>query len=281
MARDRRRSDRLLLTIPLRVEGSDPTGIFLEARTISVNRHGARIQTSTPLSVGQTLHLVNQISRRKADFRVVGPVAPPAHECWEWGIECLDSKDNIWGIRFPPLEEGGSPKALLECRKCHTVALLPISLVEVEVLETAGIISRQCQSCEAASPWGYTEKQLTMEAPPEETAMLAEADAQIENTVPIPDRRRHRRACLQLPVLVRDYYGGVEETKSENVCKGGFCFASEKNYYMGQGIMTVCPFSASDQDIEVRARIVHRREWKGSQRKVYGVRYVSKAGRGL
>jgi hypothetical protein len=109
-----------------------------------------------------------------------------------------------------------------------------------------------------------------MGAPPGEAAMLEEAKAQVEGS----DRRRHRRICLQLPVLVRDYYGGVEISKSENVSKGGFCFASEKTYHVGQGIMAVCPYnSSSSQNIEVKARFVRRHLLEGTQRKLYGVRY--------
>lgn len=281
MAIEKRRSDRLLLTIPLAIHQTEPSGATSseEARTVAVNRDGARIQVARPLRVGRTVRIVNQLSKRSADFRVVGPVAPPSEKGGEYGVECVENKDNIWGIRFPPVAPGDSPtsKALLECRTCHTVALLPLSLVEVEVLDTAGIISRQCQSCATASPWGYAEKQLTMGAPPDEAAMLEGAKAQVEATEG-PDRRRNRRICLQLPVLVRDYYGGVEITRSENVSKGGFCFASDKNYFMGQGIMVTCPYNSASSNIEMQARIVRRHQIEGLQRKLYGVRYKPQEG---
>jgi PilZ domain-containing protein len=282
MATEKRRSDRLMLTIPLKVQWTDSTGETFdeEARSISLNRHGARIYISRSLHAGQTLHLTNRITNRKADFRVVGPVAPRTDKGGEWGVEYVDSKDNIWAIQFPPIQAGeaSTPKALLECRTCHSVALAPLSLVEVDVLDTAGIISRECQGCGAATPWGYAEKQVAMGAPPGEIAMIEEATAHAEASAQAQaaaDRRRHQRVCLQLPVLVRDYYGGVEVTKSENVSKGGFCFFSEKNYYVGQGLMAVCPYNSasSSQNIEVRARIVRRQQLEETQRKLYGVRY--------
>ncbi len=279
---EKRRSDRLLLTIPLQVNWTDADGTAVseDARSIALNRHGARIQTGRTLHAGQIVRLVNRLINRKADFRVVGPVSPRTEQGGEWGVELVDSHVNIWGIQFPPAPTGeaADSRALLECRHCHTAALLPLSLVEVEVLDTAGIISKQCQNCGTVSVWGYAEKQLAMGAPPGEAAMLAEAQAQIDPSAAreAADRRKHRRVCLQLPVLVRDYYGGVEMTKSENVSKGGFCFASDKNYYMGQGIMAVCPYNSSaSQNIEVRARIVRRQQIEGTQRKLYGVRYDS------
>jgi hypothetical protein len=267
-----------MLTIPLQVFGSDSKALAFkdEGRTVTLNRHGARIQTSRPLSSGQVVRLLSLVSKREAEFRVVGPVSPFTDKGGEWGVECVSPTDNIWGIQFPPLAEGQSAEstALLECRRCHAVALMPLSLVEVEVLETSGILSKPCQSCGATSPWGFAEKPLAMSAPPGEEAMLAEGQAAARGV----DQRRHRRVTLQLPVRIRDYYGAVEITKSENVSKGGFCFTSEKNYLLGQGIMAVCPYNPAASNIEIRARIVRRQDFEGTCRRIYGVRYPPQKG---
>lgn len=281
MANEKRRSDRLMLTIPLRIHGTDAKGTPFqdEARTINLNRHGARIEASRPLKSGQVVRLVNLIGRHEAEFRVVGPVAPISEKGGQWSVEYSNPSENIWGIQFPPLPPGLEEEsgALLECRKCHTVVLIRVSIAEVEVLETAGILSKLCQSCDAISPWGYAEKQVAMGAPPGEATMLAEAQAVAAGGARGAEQRRHRRVALQLPVLVRDYYGGVEITKSENVSKGGFCFASEKNHHVGEGTMVVCPYNPSGQSIEIPARIVRRRELEGTNRKIYGVRYDRQA----
>lgn len=278
MGAEKRRSDRLMLTIPLLVQGVDAKGRTFkdEARTISLNRHGARVQVARPLRAGQTLMLTNLVGRRETEFRVVGPVAPITEQGGEWGVECLDPTENIWGIQFPPVseEEGRGSKALLECRQCHAVALLRLSLVEVEVLETSGLLTQACTSCELATPWGYAEKQVAMSGPPEEAAMVAEAQAEARAAARGGiDQRKYRRVSLQLPLMVRDYYGGVEMSKTENVSKGGFCFVSERDYHIGEGVLVVCPHNPSAQNIEVRARIVRQRPVEGTKRKVYGVRY--------
>ncbi len=277
---ERRRSDRIMLTIPLRVQGKDPKGSSFadEARTVSLNRHGARIVIGRPLDAGGVLRITNQVSRREADFRVVGPLAPPTKQGGEWGVELLNAQVDLWGIRFPPPGvEGAAGKALLECRTCHLVALCPVSLVEVEVLETSGIIPRSCEKCSASTSWGYAEKQVALGAPPGESSMIAEAQAQVE-AGPEANRRQHRRICLQLPVLIRDYYGSAEITKTENVSKGGFCCSTDKDYLVGQGLLVICPYEKTGQSIEVRARVVRRHEPKGSPRKLYGIRYDQKAG---
>jgi hypothetical protein len=274
MSTEKRRSDRLMLTIPLTIRGQDARGMrfVTDARTVILNRHGASIQTSQPLQGGQTVRIVNLVGRLEADFRVVGPISPLTDQGGEWGVEYVNPKENIWGIQFPPAAEKVESKALLECRKCHSVALMQLSLVEVQVLETSGIISRPCVNCEIVSPWGIAEKQVAMSSPPEETGMAEEVQPRGRGGF---DQRRNRRIALQLPVLLRDYFGGGEITKTENISKGGFCFVTEKTYQVGEGVVVVCPYDPRGQNIEVRARVVRVREIEGSKRKTYGVRYES------
>ncbi len=272
MSINKRRSDRIMLTVPLSVQGNDEKGGKYQeaARTSVLNRHGARIQTRRHLQSGQTVRLINMVSRAGADFRVVGPVTPFSDSGGEFGVEYINQQENIWGIQFPPLQSGqtAESKALLECRKCHSVALLPMSLVEIEVLESSGILKKDCQHCGATTSWGHAEKQISMSGPSQST--MAEAEAEAASG---PERRRHRRVALQLPVRIRNYEGVVEISKSENISKGGFCFTSQKDYEVGEGIMTVCPYNTSGQSIEVRGRIVRRRTLEGSGTKVYAVSY--------
>ena len=142
MEKERRRSPRIMFSLPVSASGVDEQVRLIVAagRTIILNRHGARVQLSHLLKPGQILHVVNQLKDAEADFRVVGPLSPPLERVGEWGIECLREDTNIWDIHFPPLAEEADARALLECRGCQTLALQPLSLVEVEVLETAGLL---------------------------------------------------------------------------------------------------------------------------------------------
>lgn len=271
---EKRRSDRVMLTLPLVVEGKDSKGQPFDntARTITINRHGARIVTPRLLRAGQTITVTNLASRLKCQFRVVGPVSPATDRGGEWGIECLDLKENIWGIQFPPVlaTEEHLSKALLECRECSSTALMHVSLVEVEVLETSGILTKPCANCERATRWRLSEKQAGI-AGADEKPSSAEGKP---STGRGAENRRYRRSALQLPVLIRDYYGGSEVTRTENVSKGGFCFVSEKLHQVGEVFLVVCPFDPSTvQHIEIRARVVRCRPVEGSVRHVYGVRY--------
>ena len=271
---EKRRSDRLMITLPLVVEGKDSKGEPFEhkARTITINRHGARITTPHPLRAGQTIIVTNLAARKRARFRVVGPIAPATYRGGEWGIECADLSENIWGIQFPPApaDEKHPSKALLECRDCGTTALLRVSLVEVEVIETSGTLIKPCPNCERDTSWRLSEKVEVLAEPAAEPAAREEKKSPGRG----PENRRHRRSALQLPVRVRDYYGGTEVTRTENISKGGFCFVSEKQYQVGEMLLVDCPYDPSTaHQIEVRVRVSRRERTEGSPRQIYGVRY--------
>jgi PilZ domain-containing protein len=267
-----------MLTVRLRVLGRGAQGApFKEdGRTITLNRHGARIRTRGALQVGQKVHIINQAGHSEADFRVVGPLSPVLENEGEWGVECLQTDRNIWGIQFPLLPNGESAyaKGLLECRRCHCTAFLPLSAVEYEVLESAGILSRACEKCgSSTSPWGFAEKHLQLNGSVEEDRLFREAQALVQGTCGSKDDRKHRRVAIQLPLLIRDFYGQFEISRTENVSKSGFCFLSEKTYYLGQGISAACPYNPESENIEVPARFVRAQQLRGTQRNIYGVRY--------
>jgi PilZ domain len=272
MKPERRRSDRVMLTIPLVISGVDNYGRRFEAegRTVSLNRHGLLVHATRPLRLGQVVVLSNLLGHREAEFRAVGPVAPLVEGAGEWALESVDPDSNIWGIGFPPLPESESEDArgLLECRGCHAVVLMRVSGMETEVLTTSGLLSKRCATCGKETPWGYAEKQIAMDAPREEIKMISETSESA--------RRRHRRVSLQLPILIRDFYGGAEITQSENVSKGGLCFASDVVYHVGQGVQVICPYDPSGAEIEVSARIVRNMNFTGRHRRLYGVRYEAK-----
>jgi len=229
--------------------------------------------------------MVNTVSQREAEFQVVGLVAPLTGEGGVYGLagpvatkwsqdvpdveEITRVGEEFWGIHFPPPEPGEVAEAVatIECRSCHTLAEVRLSVVEADVLETAGMLSLPCEVCDRLTPWGYAKKtsvapQAAAEAPPELTAEQ------------ILMARRHRRVSLSLPALIRRYTGGVEITHTDDVSKGGFAFTSEKDYYVGEGLMVACPYSGTDRNIEVQAQIVRRQLIQGTANKQYGVQYA-------
>lgn len=269
MESEHRRSLRIMFSIPVSVRGEDDKGTPFEAagRTITLNRHGARIQISHALEPGQTIHVINQANEEEAEFRVVGPISPPLDKVGEWGVECAHVDKNIWDIYFPPSDEDSDAHLLLSCRNCHALVLQSLSLVEVEVLETAGLLTKPCLRCAESTSWGYPQQVFELEIQAYQAAVTAATTGS-----PIPtERRKSLRRHAQLPVRVRDYYGEMEIAQTENFCCEGFCFSSAREYLVGQGVVVICPYDATNEKPEVRARIV--RADPDGERYIYGVHY--------
>ena len=265
---ERRRSERLLITVPICVEGVDRSGekFSEETRTLVINREGARIYLKRTVPAGTTLVITTKIGRRSGKFRVVGPTQPVSAGGSEWGIECQESTCDIWGIGFPPPSASeGVGAALIECRRCHTAKLVQLSLVEHEVLGTSGLLVKQCEACQRSTSWGYRETTSIPEDP------LTSPEGAVEHRTGA--ERRHKRVALQLPIRVRSFYGTEEFTRSENVSRGGICFVSDQNYEVGEILLVTCPFEKNGHNIEVRGQIVRRRELQGTGRNIYGVCY--------
>jgi len=265
---EKRRSGRVMLTIPLRAEGVDARGesFSTPARTVNLGRYGAQVQIPRPLRRGQTVHLINPAAPSEADFRVVGLLAFSAEQGGAYGVECLDSNGNIWQIDFLA-ESGDEPadaKALVECRMCHTIALANLSGGELEALRTVGIVARSCQTCKAVTPARYAEIRDAKQVAAEQGLMATMAR--------LAKPRRHRRICLQIPLGVRDSLGRFEVTRTENVSRGGFCFTSDKEYEAAQQVLVAFPGGSLSREVEVPGQIVWQTPMEKSQRKVYGMR---------
>jgi len=271
---EHRRSERLLLTVPIRVEGISRDGekFSEETRTIVISRQGARIHLKHVVAAGAVLLIRAPGVRRNAMFRVVGPTQPLTGEGGEWGVECQDSNSNIWGIGFPPAPSVESTcMALIECRRCHAVKLSQLSLVEHEVLGTSGLLVKPCDACGRSTSWSYKETSMPLTGD-DSGAALPSPESLLEPRAE-PNRRTHNRAALQLPIRVRSFSGAEEFTRSENLSRGGACFITDRNYEVGEVLLLTCPYEKTGHNIEVRAQVVRRREMHGTGRWIYGVCY--------
>jgi hypothetical protein len=275
MENERRRTPRIMFSIPLTLHGTDQKGVPFETigRTITLNRHGARIQVSGPLTPAQTIRVINDANGQEAEFRVVGPTAPPFEQVGEWGVECLHMDKNIWDIEFPPSDEDSDAHVLLACRQCEVSALQSLSLVEVEVLGTAGVLTKPCLRCGDSTPWGYPKMAFHLESRTYQTA-VREATGQFPTQAALAaERRKSLRTPAQLPVRVRDYYGEVDIAQTENISLEGLCFSSPRKYWVGQGVVVTCPFGTPEEKPEVRGRIVRADSGPERGKFNYGVKY--------
>lgn len=273
---ERRRSDRLWLTVPLRCQSVDSNGVSVEldGRAVSLSRYGARIQYPLPLGKGQAVMVRSPIGHHEAQFRVVQPIVSSKEKDGEYGVECMNENENFWGIDFPTRAEGESAdaKALLECRVCHNMALVPMTLLEVAALRSIGKVGMSCHHCNIETPWSYAEVRVRVHPSNKDsrlgpTSWITSAIAPLE--------RGHRRVYMQMPLGLRDSRGSAEVTRTENISKCGFCFTSEKKYLTGEIVMSVFPIDPITQKTELPARIVREQTIEGSDRRFYGATFES------
>jgi hypothetical protein len=276
---ERRRSDRLWLTVPLYVEGVDSAGqtFDCEARVINLSRHGARIQVPQSIVQNQNIILKSPDGNHQANFRVAGIIAPADSLNVEYGAESLDETQNFWQIEFPLPEDAESEgsKVLLECRKCNTMALLPLTISEVQAVRSMGWVGKTCPICAAMSLWKYAEIGRTRNHPEKHPKDPQRGPSSwISGAVDSTDRN-HRRVYVIMPIEVRDAQGNQENTRTENISKCGFCFSSEKIYEPGEAITAIFDNAGDSLTLrtELPARIVREQSILGTHRKLYGATY--------
>jgi PilZ domain len=99
----RRRSLRVLLSVPVFVSGKNASGQDFkeETRTLVVNAHGALISLATPVTAGQQIHLANKATRQSLNCRIVYVSKPQAGKS-QMGIEFEKPCPSFWQIDFPP-----------------------------------------------------------------------------------------------------------------------------------------------------------------------------------
>jgi hypothetical protein len=275
-----RQSDRVSISIPVEVFGTDFTGEhFVErTRTVLVSRHGATIILNRKLAPDHELILKRVGANREALVRVVGQIGGRP-EGYIYGVALQDLGTNLWNIYFPTITEAEKAvaRALLECSHCRNREVVYLNEVETEVFEANLCLTRVCKPCGGSSIWKLTPHELADEPLPDPVpknppAALAEP--------PISPRAQSKRknlriqsnmkACIRQP--------GFDEliVTCEDASRGGICFRSPKRYFMGSRIEVAMPYAAGTANIFVPARIVYAQELQTEAAFKYGVAYLKK-----
>jgi hypothetical protein len=99
----RRRSMRVLLSVPIVVVGKDKDGkdFSEDARTLVVNAHGALISLATPVVAGQEVLISNKATRKSLGCRIVY-LGNAQDNKTQMGIEFMTPSASFWQIDFPP-----------------------------------------------------------------------------------------------------------------------------------------------------------------------------------
>ncbi len=106
----RRRSQRVLMQVAVRIRGNDSLGKAFEEETatLAINAHGALILMETRITSGGTLRMQHKKTQEEQECHVVflGPVRSGKAEV---GLEFAVACPSFWRVAFPP--EDWSPKS--------------------------------------------------------------------------------------------------------------------------------------------------------------------------
>ena len=108
-AAPRRRSQRVLMQVGVRVRGKDAQGKDFEemTETLAINAHGALILLNVRLVSGAIIHVKHNKTEEEQECHVafLGPVRSGRAEV---GVEFTSPRPTFWRVAFPP--EDWSPK---------------------------------------------------------------------------------------------------------------------------------------------------------------------------
>jgi hypothetical protein len=99
----RRRSQRVLMQVAVRISGQDSQGkpIDEETETLAINAHGALVLLHTRLTSGSKVLLQHKKTEEEQECHVVflGPVRSGKAEI---GLEFSSPRPAFWRVAFPP-----------------------------------------------------------------------------------------------------------------------------------------------------------------------------------
>jgi len=106
----KRRSQRVLMQVPVRLRGLDAQGSTFdeETETLAINAHGALVLLQARVTSGAKIHLRHTRTSEEQECNVVflGPVRGNKAEI---GLEFSAPRPQFWRVAFPP--EDWSPKS--------------------------------------------------------------------------------------------------------------------------------------------------------------------------
>ncbi|MBI1984420.1 MAG: PilZ domain-containing protein [Acidobacteria bacterium] len=259
----RRRTDRILAPVRIRVIGNDVSGVSFAEETVTVtfNRQGARISLTHSLLPEDIVLIMNMENSIEEEFRVVGGFQQVFGDRREWGVEAVNPESEIWGIVFETPAEGVQPKVLIECAACKKAAQSSLSSIQYEVLLATGMISRHCDRCGETTRWKPSEQPLTAEI------IAAAAQTKMSKG----DTRKVRRLRLVMRIRVRNAWGVADIAQTRDVSKAGLCFLSTVRFQVGEDVYITLPFAENQAPVETPAKVVWSSE--STAGRYYGVCY--------
>jgi hypothetical protein len=105
----RRRSQRVLVQVAVRIRGKNGQGVDFEefTETLAINAHGALVLLNARLTSGAVVHMKHNKTEEEQECHVafLGPVRSGKAEI---GLEFTAPRPTFWRVAFPP--EDWTPK---------------------------------------------------------------------------------------------------------------------------------------------------------------------------
>ena len=103
LAANRRRSQRVLMKLPVRVSGQGSGALFFEedTYTLAISAHGALMVISAPVYRGQRFTLSNMQTKATLEC-IVAHVDKTPGEATRVGVEFMLPNQTFWRVAFPP-----------------------------------------------------------------------------------------------------------------------------------------------------------------------------------
>jgi hypothetical protein len=99
----RRRSQRVLMQVGVKIRGNNPQGTPFEeeTETLAINAHGALILLHARLTSGSKVHMKHNRTEEEQECHVafLGPVRDGKSEI---GLEFTSPRPAFWRVAFPP-----------------------------------------------------------------------------------------------------------------------------------------------------------------------------------
>ena len=272
-----RQSDRVFLTLPIRVLGAGSQGkdFLEEGQTVDVSRQGAAIMVDRELFAGQNIKIQRVGVGKEAMARVVSRIVGRS-QGHLFGVALLNPAANLWDIAFPAVAdlEKAVLRALLRCIACARLEVSYLNEFEADLFLHHHCVSRICGDCGGwtiwTRPYGRTSPELNV---PDEQDSLHPRSRHLL-ALGTRNQRSHDRVPVEAVGCVRHATLGSEVVLIRDLARGGLSFYSASNYPEGSRVEMAVPYTSRAPNIYAPARIVSSR--KGTDKRLieYGVAYL-------
>ncbi len=250
-----RQSDRVTLSLPIRVIGTDTLGREFrdEARTILVTRHGARILLARELDPKTEITIRYPRIDREAKARIIGKAAE-SPDGNQYGVRILDTSVNLWGIHFPAAAEAESAvgRVLLECTSCHAQEVACLDGLALGVFQANRTLSRPCKCSPAMTAWSEVSSDGTVGPV---AAVAAAVATKLVSTARVRNLREGLEQSWKIHACVRSAEFGEEIVLTDNPTRTGVRYMSENKYEEGEKVDIAIPYQRAGGNVFIPAQI--------------------------